>query len=82
MQGIEIKSIFGCFTGVKYPYRKSPDLYTILGEKVFCAQCESEFPIEDWKDHIHSHDKRKGEAELFAIDKSGNRVIITGFSRG
>lgn len=48
------------FTLVKYPYRKTPDLYTTIKDKpVLCAQCSETFPIESLIPHIVGHDRRK-----------------------
>ncbi len=70
----------GIFIFVKYPYRKSPDLYIgYRNEPAFCAQCDSSFPLEELVGHIRSHDRRKGEAALWNYD-NGQWYEVKGFS--
>jgi len=56
------------FIMVKYPYRRSPDLYVVAaGHPAFCAQCEAQFKVPELINHIHSHDRRKGKAEILSM---------------
>lgn len=70
----------GAFILVKYPYRKGQDLYVcIKGFPVFCAQCEAQFPREDFMSHIRGHDRRKGKAEVWHY-KDGNWYTVSHLS--
>lgn len=65
------------FVTVKYPYRTGRDLYVMAaGYPVFCAQCEAQFKVEELIDHIHSHDKRVGQAEIWTRDKDGQICVV------
>ena len=55
-----IQRIMGPMVGVYYPYRKTGDLYIALdGKPVHCCQCDADFPLEQFDEHIESHDKRR-----------------------
>jgi len=74
-------STAGCLVWAQYPDRKTTDLYVCpKGCLCFCAQCEEQFPVRLLKGHIHSHDRRSGEAELIMV-KGGRLVRIKQFRK-
>ena len=70
--------MFGCFGGVRYPYRKSPDMYMIMNSHpVCCCQCGESFPVEDLLDHIHLHDRIiKRRRAVVTPTKDGTLILI------
>lgn len=66
----------GAFVIVKYPYRVGRDLYVVtVSYPAFCCQCEAQFKVKELLNHIHSHDKRKGKAEIWS-PKDGKLYIV------
>jgi hypothetical protein len=46
-------TVMGVFLMVKYDYRKTPDLYVaVKGNPVKCCQCEAEFPVAEFQEHV------------------------------
>ena len=68
MKPITMERLTGTMWLVRYPYRKTPDLYVMVkGPMVFCAQpkCDlAEFPLGDWLTHVRGHDRRRGDADV------------------
>ena len=52
-----IFKIGGCMVGVVYPKRITPDLFLSWEGWTLCCQCDSEFPTQQLKAHIHWHEK-------------------------
>ena len=75
--------VFGAMVGVRYPYRKSPDVYLMMeGEPIHCCQCKDNepFPAEQWLDHIRMHDRAQRPRALVTLTKDGSLVVIGEFA--
>jgi hypothetical protein len=65
-----IGRIIGPMVGVYYPYRKSGDLYIVPDDKTFhcCQDCDKDFPITEFIEHVNSHNKQLKRYPDFIID--------------
>lgn len=75
-----IYKIMGPMVGVHYPYRKSGDMYVVgpdgPNQVAHCCQdCDCDFPIGKFLEHVNGHNKRLKRFPDVIIDKA---LIVPG----
>ncbi len=70
-----VLKMLGTMVAVYYPYRKSGDLYVVGPDgpgQVFhcCQQCDADFPIDKFIEHVNSHNKHLKRFPVIVIDSA------------
>jgi hypothetical protein len=65
-----ITGIIGMMVGVYYPYRRTGDLYVVHDNTAHCCQCEKDFPVSDFFNHVNSHNKQLKKYPDFIVDNA------------
>ena len=76
-EGIHFDRLLGPMFGLRYPSRKTSDLYILSGweDSVFCAKCKAQFGYEELVAHLEEHAPRR-DRRLFRLDPVGDIMAI------